>query len=584
MATTVNKVIGTSGDYTTLQAWEDACPANLVSSDQIWRGLCKNQEFVSSSIVLNISGITTDVNRYLEITTDTGASFMDNANVRTNALRYNASNGAAIRFTGAYSGAVTNTVNYTRISKLQICGTGNHSSAITTASAITNIENCIYEAPRFLGAIVSTGSGTFTNCLGVNTYSGNATHAHDISYLTTRNCTFVSINNATNGVRAQYGTFQLHNSYVGNCTTARTGNSTPTYTTNASSVASPPSGWTGNIPFSTATFENITSGTHDFRLKAGSGLIGIGTDFTTDVPNDITGTARTSTWDIGAWEDVSGGGGPTYTLTASAGSFSLTGNAANLTAIRKITAATASVSLTGNGAGLSANRKLLAATGSYTLTGNSTGLVAQRKLLATTRAYVLTGNSAGLTAQRKLLASVGTFTLTGIAANLTYTPISGATYTLTASSGAFVLTGNAAGLRAQRKIVASQGTFTFTGNAAGLSAQRKLSATSRTFTFTGNALNLKASRKLLASVSTFIFTGNSANLSRSKVLTASTGSFTFSGNNANFVSHRVITISSGQFIFTGQNTRLLYTSIGGFGGPESPPIRITRELHLTLNR
>jgi hypothetical protein len=93
MPTTVTKIIGTGGDYTTIAAWLAACPANLVTADQIWQGKLKNQTFNEAVV---FSGITTDATRYIELTTDTGASFRDNASVRSNALRYNASNGAAI--------------------------------------------------------------------------------------------------------------------------------------------------------------------------------------------------------------------------------------------------------------------------------------------------------------------------------------------------------------------------------------------------------------------------------------------------------------------------------------------------------
>ena len=67
MPTTVVKSIGTTGrDYSTLQAWEDACPANLVSDDKIWKGECYNDsEFTSG---LHVSGITTDSTRYVWLT------------------------------------------------------------------------------------------------------------------------------------------------------------------------------------------------------------------------------------------------------------------------------------------------------------------------------------------------------------------------------------------------------------------------------------------------------------------------------------------------------------------------------------
>lgn len=55
-------------------------------------------------------------------------------------------------------------------------------------------------------------------------------------------------------------------------------------------------------------FEGAATG--DFRLKSGSGLVGHGVDNpgTGLYSDDIDGTARTSTWDVGAYEYVSGGG------------------------------------------------------------------------------------------------------------------------------------------------------------------------------------------------------------------------------------------------------------------------------------
>ena len=94
--------IGTTGrDYSTLQAWEDACPANLVTDGNIWRGECYNDsEFSSSGTLVTIAGITTDATHYVELTTATGHSFQDHADVRTNALKYNQSNGVGLKTTG----------------------------------------------------------------------------------------------------------------------------------------------------------------------------------------------------------------------------------------------------------------------------------------------------------------------------------------------------------------------------------------------------------------------------------------------------------------------------------------------------
>jgi len=113
--------------------------------------------------------------------------------------------------------------------------------------------------------------------------------------------------------------------------------------------------------------------------------------------------------------------GVTYTLTASAGAFTLSGIAAALVV----------------------SRKLPVTVGTFALTGNATGLVVSRKLAATVGTFALTGFATGLQAAYKLVTAVGTFAFTGNDATLTYTP-AGATYTMLAESVAFALTGNAA--------------------------------------------------------------------------------------------------------------------------------------------
>ena len=170
---------------------------------------------------------------------------------------------------------------------------------------------------------------------------------------------------------------------------------------------------------------------------------------------------------------VSAGGGPTYTLTAAQGSFSLTGEATTFKAARNITASQGSYSLTGESALFKASRKLLAAYGSYTLTGEDV--------------------------------------------TLTYTP-SGATYTLTAGQGSYALTGEAAAFKVARKMTASYGSFTLTGEAAGLVRGYTLTAAYGTFTYTGEASSLIVSRKMTAAYGSYALTGQNATLSYSSGL------------------------------------------------------------------
>lgn len=319
MPTTVTKTIGTGGDYTTLQSWEDASPANLVTSDQIWRGECFNQEFFSSSAsLLSVSGSTTDATRYKELTTYAGASFVDNASVQTNALRYNASNGAGIRNSYAWSGPVSVNESYFRISKLQISAT---TAVGFNGSGTTGLvmDKCIVENSGVSNEALKTyGSCTVKNTLVVGRSTGvlaalsNGTSAY--------NCTFARTGSSTSNIfNGSYGASTFKNcAFFGGATTLAGGSSSKTYTTCYTDTASPPSGCT-TVAYNTSTgsgFQNITDATRDFRIKTGSALLDVGTTDTTNAAYDIVGTARPqgSAYDVGAWELVVAGA-TTHTST-----------------------------------------------------------------------------------------------------------------------------------------------------------------------------------------------------------------------------------------------------------------------------
>ena len=144
---------------------------------------------------------------------------------------------------------------------------------------------------------------------------------------------------------------------------------------------------------------------------------------------------------------------------------------------------------------------LTCATGSFTLTGQSANLVVSRKLTAATGSFALTGQSANLQVSRKLVADTGAFSLTGIAVNLVYTPVSSATYTLTAQTGVFNLTGQAAAFKVSRKLVAETVSFSFVGNDANFYPGGIIPVTTKGGKGQGKNLTLKQKKKLKAVVS-----------------------------------------------------------------------------------
>lgn len=331
MPTTVTKSIGSAGgrDYSTLQAWEDACPANLVTADQIWKGECYNDsEFSAGAPALTISGQTTDATRYVWLTTATGQSFRDNASVQTNALRYNQSNGVGITHTANRTMVISIATAYTLFENLQVktTGTGYAGSwPLDISAANVTVKNCILEDvdTQFSGYVVATGSQSgvlLVNCLVIARMghaNGNGSGIAGFKFGECLNCTFVMIqaNTVTGGNACSGGSYDSGIGTFTNCAFfgffSFRGSLTngPTcvncFTDNSTNL---PTGITGSKTYS-SQFQNISDGTHDFRAKSGGDLIDAGTTDSRASP-DIAGTTRPSgsSYDVGAWELVQAGG------------------------------------------------------------------------------------------------------------------------------------------------------------------------------------------------------------------------------------------------------------------------------------
>lgn len=182
------------------------------------------------------------------------------------------------------------------------------------------------------------------------------------------------------------------------------------------------------------------------------------------------------------WVPNAGGGGPTYTLTADSASYTLTGQDATLAFNRAMVAASAAYTLTGQDAGLAFNRVLSAANGSYALDGQDV--------------------------------------------TLTYTPISGATYTLGAASGSFALTGQDTGIAFNRVLTADTQSYSLSGQTAGLAFNRVLTANTVSYALTGQDAAMTYTGytyTLNAESGTFFVDGQDANLVYSGGSSADTG-------------------------------------------------------------
>ncbi len=305
---------------------------------------------------------------------------------------------------------------------------------------------------------------------------------------------------------------------------------------------------------------------------------------------------------------------------------------------------------------LTAQRNLTASVGSFALTGHAASLIQNQNITASSGPFFFTGLDVDLAVGYHITASAGVFVATGTAATLTYStgtagfggggvrprigwkasgsigrpgpnrpglsrfwqrfkwsplriPSTAVDYPLTASAGAFTWTGTAAGLAHGHKITASAGSFVETGTAATLtySASTALGGVHQPFAFVVTSLRsalgvlsrpgwrsageigrpgpglpglsrfwhlparqpvnvVLTNPTLTADAGVFVVTGTAAGLTASRKMTGSAGSFVLTGTAATLVAARQITASAGTFVLTGIDAALTSshpTSVGG---------------------
>lgn len=108
-----------------------------------------------------------------------------------------------------------------------------------------------------------------------------------------------------------------------------------------------------------------------------------------------------------------GGGGTAYSLSGSAGSFALTGEALTPSAGRPLSASAGAFALTGKSAAFAVGRLLSAAAGAFTLTGKAITPSAGHSLAAGAGSFMLTGEATTLARGKGLSGTPGSFALTG---------------------------------------------------------------------------------------------------------------------------------------------------------------------------
>lgn len=143
------------------------------------------------------------------------------------------------------------------------------------------------------------------------------------------------------------------------------------------------------------------------------------------------------------------------TLTADAGSYTITGTAVGLLYNRRLSAGAGSYSLTGTTAGVFYGRRVLAGVGSYSLTGSTANLLRGRVLSGQSGSYSISGSNAGLLVGRKLTAQGGSYTINGSDATLTKV----ADKVINAVNGSYNVSGTSENLLLGRLLLNDGGVF-----------------------------------------------------------------------------------------------------------------------------
>jgi hypothetical protein len=289
----------------------------------IWQGQLQNQEFSGTGVQLAVGGGTNSSTAYYHLTTVTGASFRDHASVQSNALKYDATLGAAIRGTSANTYTV-NLADQGRITGVQVTATGAGGRAILFEENNNVAQFCIFEG-RYVGTNVAIGiiawNGTTTatvkDCLIVERASA-ADHLIGTGTASPSfyNCTIVAPDDLATApvsifLSGASGTVTVQNCglFAGGDSPTAAGSATFNFTTCHGDDSTPAAGIT-TATFS-SQFQNVNDATRDFRLVTGADMKDTGTTDTTNAPIDIAGTARPSgsAYDGGCWELVQAAGG-----------------------------------------------------------------------------------------------------------------------------------------------------------------------------------------------------------------------------------------------------------------------------------
>ncbi len=296
-----------TGDSSTETADIDT---NVHQDGASWKADCYNDsEFTITAEVLFNGTSGTSSTRTVTVTAAAGESFIDHADVLTNALKYDASKGVAFRRTTNYQGIIQFDYQWVRCSRIQ--GRHDNGGSATSGISITSnsiIRDCISGGKGSAGFTIDTSTAKIINCLCIAELVTDGFLL--VNGADAYNCTAVMPDDLTasgDGFEVIYGpsealncaSFGFVNGFNGSYS------SSPSSGHNATDDTTAPGADNQVSKTFADQFENVDDATQDWRAKDGD-LDGNGTRDEGNTDDlDIVGQARsTSAPTIGCWEFI----------------------------------------------------------------------------------------------------------------------------------------------------------------------------------------------------------------------------------------------------------------------------------------
>lgn len=243
-------------------------------------------------------------------------------------------------------------------------------------------------------------------------------------------------------------------------------------------------------------------------------------------------------------------------IVPGAGEFSLSGDVAYLLNSRLLSCGLGEYSLSAADAGLVRSRIISVASADYSLAGDPISLLASRRLGCVSGEFsLLAADAAGLLKSSILSAGIGEYLLSGTDVMFELTA-SGA-YVLAAYQGAFEIAGTNADLLKSSLLSAGEGSFSLAGHISNLYANHIIHADAGSYELVGTNASLLRSIRLAALVGTFSTASSLASLLKSSVLIPSAGAFQIASSSAGLLKSYILSCGSGSYILDGSALGLL---------------------------